>query len=127
MYHSCKPRISTLFSKCVFSWVCVLCPDATGSGKPEGSPAVSQEAKPKTQEEGREVTRPSRPAVSHQFTHPTSFNPSLVDCSILSLYPLSNHSEYGQVLSFFPGCDHCGPDHQEHLFLKKIFQVVNVP
>ncbi|XP_049318989.1 TRAF2 and NCK interacting kinase b isoform X8 [Astyanax mexicanus] len=33
-----------------------------GSGKPEGSPAISQEAKPKTQEEGREVTRPSRPA-----------------------------------------------------------------
>uniref|UniRef100_A0A8B9KWU2 non-specific serine/threonine protein kinase n=1 Tax=Astyanax mexicanus TaxID=7994 RepID=A0A8B9KWU2_ASTMX len=35
---------------------------STGSGKPEGSPAISQEAKPKTQEEGREVTRPSRPA-----------------------------------------------------------------
>ncbi|XP_037390113.1 TRAF2 and NCK interacting kinase b isoform X8 [Pygocentrus nattereri] len=33
-----------------------------GSGKPEGSPAISQEAKPKTQEESREVTRPSRPA-----------------------------------------------------------------
>nr|XP_055037622.1 TRAF2 and NCK interacting kinase b isoform X10 [Misgurnus anguillicaudatus] len=33
-----------------------------GSGKPEGSPAVSQESKAKTQEENREVTRPSRPA-----------------------------------------------------------------
>uniref|UniRef100_A0A673NGQ6 non-specific serine/threonine protein kinase n=1 Tax=Sinocyclocheilus rhinocerous TaxID=307959 RepID=A0A673NGQ6_9TELE len=33
-----------------------------GSSKPEGSPAVSQESKPKTQEENREVTRPSRPA-----------------------------------------------------------------
>ncbi|XP_062842002.1 TRAF2 and NCK interacting kinase b isoform X5 [Trichomycterus rosablanca] len=33
-----------------------------GSGKPESSPAVSLEAKPKSQEEGREVTRPSRPA-----------------------------------------------------------------
>ncbi|XP_065114499.1 TRAF2 and NCK interacting kinase b isoform X6 [Paramisgurnus dabryanus] len=33
-----------------------------GSGKPEGSPAVSQESKPKAQEENREVTRPSRPA-----------------------------------------------------------------
>ncbi|XP_066522853.1 TRAF2 and NCK interacting kinase b isoform X2 [Hoplias malabaricus] len=33
-----------------------------GSSKPEGSPAVSQEAKPKSQEESREVTRPSRPA-----------------------------------------------------------------
>ncbi|KAL7835342.1 hypothetical protein SRHO_G00276890 [Serrasalmus rhombeus] len=33
-----------------------------GSGKPEGSPAISQEAKPKSQEESREVTRPSRPA-----------------------------------------------------------------
>uniref|UniRef100_A0A673MKQ3 non-specific serine/threonine protein kinase n=1 Tax=Sinocyclocheilus rhinocerous TaxID=307959 RepID=A0A673MKQ3_9TELE len=32
------------------------------SSKPEGSPAVSQESKPKTQEENREVTRPSRPA-----------------------------------------------------------------
>ncbi|XP_051538053.1 traf2 and NCK-interacting protein kinase-like isoform X4 [Myxocyprinus asiaticus] len=33
-----------------------------GSSKPEGSPAVSQESKTKTQEENREVTRPSRPA-----------------------------------------------------------------
>ncbi|XP_076146658.1 TRAF2 and NCK interacting kinase b isoform X1 [Alosa pseudoharengus] len=33
-----------------------------GSSIPEGSPAVSQESKPKAQEEGREVTRPSRPA-----------------------------------------------------------------
>ncbi|XP_042570433.1 TRAF2 and NCK-interacting protein kinase-like isoform X2 [Cyprinus carpio] len=33
-----------------------------GSSNPEGSPAVSQESKPKTQEENREVTRPSRPA-----------------------------------------------------------------
>ncbi|XP_056306463.1 TRAF2 and NCK interacting kinase b isoform X4 [Danio aesculapii] len=33
-----------------------------GSSKPEGSPAVSQEPKAKTQEENREVTRPSRPA-----------------------------------------------------------------
>ncbi|XP_059380851.1 TRAF2 and NCK interacting kinase b isoform X7 [Carassius carassius] len=33
-----------------------------GSSKPEGSPAVSQESKPKTQDENREVTRPSRPA-----------------------------------------------------------------
>ncbi|XP_067291457.1 TRAF2 and NCK interacting kinase b isoform X5 [Pseudorasbora parva] len=33
-----------------------------GSTKPEGSPAVSQESKPKNQEENREVTRPSRPA-----------------------------------------------------------------
>ncbi|KAF4095750.1 TRAF2 and NCK interacting kinase b isoform X6 [Onychostoma macrolepis] len=33
-----------------------------GSNKPEGSPAVSQESKLKTQEENREVTRPSRPA-----------------------------------------------------------------
>ncbi|XP_059390918.1 TRAF2 and NCK-interacting protein kinase-like isoform X10 [Carassius carassius] len=33
-----------------------------GSGNPEGSPAVSQESKTKTQEENREVTRPSRPA-----------------------------------------------------------------
>ncbi|XP_016337507.1 traf2 and NCK-interacting protein kinase-like isoform X2 [Sinocyclocheilus anshuiensis] len=33
-----------------------------GSSKPEGSPAVSQESKPKSQEENREVTRPSRPA-----------------------------------------------------------------
>ncbi|XP_073686803.1 TRAF2 and NCK interacting kinase b isoform X3 [Garra rufa] len=33
-----------------------------GSSKPEGSPAVSQESKAKTQEENREVTRPSRPA-----------------------------------------------------------------
>ncbi|XP_031440163.1 TRAF2 and NCK interacting kinase b isoform X10 [Clupea harengus] len=33
-----------------------------GSSKPEGSPAVSQESKPKTQEEGREMPRPSRPA-----------------------------------------------------------------
>ncbi|XP_068073184.1 TRAF2 and NCK interacting kinase b isoform X12 [Danio rerio] len=33
-----------------------------GSNKPEGSPAVSQEPKAKTQEENREVTRPSRPA-----------------------------------------------------------------
>ncbi|TRY95254.1 hypothetical protein DNTS_012194 [Danionella cerebrum] len=33
-----------------------------GSGKPEGSPAVSQESKAKAQEENREVTRPSRPA-----------------------------------------------------------------
>ncbi|XP_057179158.1 TRAF2 and NCK interacting kinase b isoform X2 [Triplophysa rosa] len=33
-----------------------------GSGKSEGSLAVSQEPKTKTQEENREVTRPSRPA-----------------------------------------------------------------
>ncbi|KAF7691559.1 TRAF2 and NCK interacting kinase b isoform X14 [Silurus meridionalis] len=33
-----------------------------GSGKPESSPAVSQESKHKNQEENREVTRPSRPA-----------------------------------------------------------------
>ncbi|XP_026793932.1 TRAF2 and NCK interacting kinase b isoform X4 [Pangasianodon hypophthalmus] len=33
-----------------------------GSGKPESSPAVSQETKHKSQEESREVTRPSRPA-----------------------------------------------------------------
>ncbi|XP_077101064.1 TRAF2 and NCK interacting kinase b isoform X14 [Siphateles boraxobius] len=33
-----------------------------GSSKPEGSPSVSQESKPKNQEENREVTRPSRPA-----------------------------------------------------------------
>ncbi|XP_072546588.1 TRAF2 and NCK interacting kinase b isoform X7 [Salminus brasiliensis] len=33
-----------------------------GSSKPEGSPAISQETKLKTQEESREVTRPSRPA-----------------------------------------------------------------
>ncbi|XP_052452106.1 TRAF2 and NCK interacting kinase b isoform X2 [Carassius gibelio] len=33
-----------------------------GGERPEGSPAVSQESKPKTQEENREVTRPSRPA-----------------------------------------------------------------
>ncbi|XP_076868306.1 TRAF2 and NCK interacting kinase b isoform X6 [Brachyhypopomus gauderio] len=33
-----------------------------GSSKPEGSPAISQEAKSKTQEESREATRPSRPA-----------------------------------------------------------------
>ncbi|KAG5268536.1 hypothetical protein AALO_G00213660 [Alosa alosa] len=33
-----------------------------GSSIPEGSPVVSQESKPKAQEEGREVTRPSRPA-----------------------------------------------------------------
>uniref|UniRef100_A0A8B9KSV7 non-specific serine/threonine protein kinase n=1 Tax=Astyanax mexicanus TaxID=7994 RepID=A0A8B9KSV7_ASTMX len=45
-----------VFSDCM--WYLV----STGSGKPEGSPAISQEAKPKTQEEGREVTRPSRPA-----------------------------------------------------------------
>ncbi|TRY95250.1 hypothetical protein DNTS_012194 [Danionella cerebrum] len=38
-----------------------------GSGKPEGSPAVSQESKAKAQEENREVTRPSRPAVSNAF------------------------------------------------------------
>uniref|UniRef100_A0A672KPG4 non-specific serine/threonine protein kinase n=1 Tax=Sinocyclocheilus grahami TaxID=75366 RepID=A0A672KPG4_SINGR len=37
------------------------------SSKPEGSPAVSQESKPKTQEENREVTRPSRPAVRNPF------------------------------------------------------------
>ncbi|XP_037390107.1 TRAF2 and NCK interacting kinase b isoform X2 [Pygocentrus nattereri] len=39
-----------------------------GSGKPEGSPAISQEAKPKTQEESREVTRPSRPAEELDLT-----------------------------------------------------------
>ncbi|XP_017308688.1 TRAF2 and NCK interacting kinase b isoform X8 [Ictalurus punctatus] len=33
-----------------------------GSGKPESSPTVSQENKHKSQEESREVTRPSRPA-----------------------------------------------------------------
>ncbi|XP_060755658.1 TRAF2 and NCK interacting kinase b isoform X2 [Neoarius graeffei] len=33
-----------------------------GSGKPESSPAVSQETKHKNQEESREMTRPSRPA-----------------------------------------------------------------
>ncbi|XP_058232172.1 TRAF2 and NCK interacting kinase b isoform X3 [Hemibagrus wyckioides] len=33
-----------------------------GSGKPESSPSVSQETKHKSQEESREVTRPSRPA-----------------------------------------------------------------
>ncbi|XP_028814510.1 TRAF2 and NCK interacting kinase b isoform X8 [Denticeps clupeoides] len=33
-----------------------------GSTKPEGSPASSQETKPKAQEESREVTRSSRPA-----------------------------------------------------------------
>ncbi|KAK7123603.1 hypothetical protein R3I93_021888 [Phoxinus phoxinus] len=33
-----------------------------GTSKPEGSPSVSQESKPKNQEENREVTRPSRPA-----------------------------------------------------------------
>ncbi|XP_062377807.1 TRAF2 and NCK interacting kinase b isoform X2 [Sardina pilchardus] len=33
-----------------------------GSAIPEGSPTVSQESKPKAPEEGREVTRPSRPA-----------------------------------------------------------------
>ncbi|XP_060717796.1 TRAF2 and NCK interacting kinase b isoform X6 [Tachysurus vachellii] len=33
-----------------------------GSGKPESSPSMSQETKHKNQEEGREVTRPSRPA-----------------------------------------------------------------
>uniref|UniRef100_A0A672QBG4 non-specific serine/threonine protein kinase n=1 Tax=Sinocyclocheilus grahami TaxID=75366 RepID=A0A672QBG4_SINGR len=37
------------------------------SSKPEGSPAVSQESKPKTQEENREVTRPSRPANDFDF------------------------------------------------------------
>uniref|UniRef100_A0A9J8AEZ7 non-specific serine/threonine protein kinase n=1 Tax=Cyprinus carpio carpio TaxID=630221 RepID=A0A9J8AEZ7_CYPCA len=39
-----------------------------GSSKPEGSPAVSQESKPKTQEENREVTRPSRPAEELDLT-----------------------------------------------------------
>ncbi|KAF5888987.1 traf2 and NCK-interacting protein kinase-like isoform X5, partial [Clarias magur] len=33
-----------------------------GSGKPESSPSASQETKHKSQEENREVTRPSRPA-----------------------------------------------------------------
>ncbi|XP_026863846.2 TRAF2 and NCK interacting kinase b isoform X5 [Electrophorus electricus] len=33
-----------------------------GSAKPEGSPAISQEAKSKTQEESKELPRPSRPA-----------------------------------------------------------------
>uniref|UniRef100_A0A672QAE6 non-specific serine/threonine protein kinase n=1 Tax=Sinocyclocheilus grahami TaxID=75366 RepID=A0A672QAE6_SINGR len=37
------------------------------TNKPEGSPAVSQESKPKTQEENREVTRPSRPANDFDF------------------------------------------------------------
>uniref|UniRef100_A0A8C1E3K2 non-specific serine/threonine protein kinase n=1 Tax=Cyprinus carpio carpio TaxID=630221 RepID=A0A8C1E3K2_CYPCA len=39
-----------------------------GSSNPEGSPAVSQESKPKTQEENREVTRPSRPAEELDLT-----------------------------------------------------------
>ncbi|GAA6067813.1 TRAF2 and NCK interacting kinase b isoform X2, partial [Tachysurus ichikawai] len=34
-----------------------------GSGKPESSPSMSQETKHKNQEESREVTRPSRPAL----------------------------------------------------------------
>uniref|UniRef100_A0A672QES2 non-specific serine/threonine protein kinase n=1 Tax=Sinocyclocheilus grahami TaxID=75366 RepID=A0A672QES2_SINGR len=50
------------------------------SSKPEGSPAVSQESKPKTQEENREVTRPNhsitkRPFVWYVdacFSHPDS-------------------------------------------------------
>ncbi len=46
------------------SWRLIV---STGSSKPEGSPAVSQESKPKTQEENRNVTRPSRPAVRNTF------------------------------------------------------------
>ncbi|XP_073796533.1 TRAF2 and NCK interacting kinase b isoform X20 [Danio rerio] len=69
-----------------------------GSNKPEGSPAVSQEPKAKTQEENREVTRPSRPASYKKAVDEVSDIFSL-HLSLSAQFRVSYHSKYSSVSS----------------------------